>query len=254
MIEIIKEIKQKKEFSKIDEKLIEKLLKRNKAYKKFLRTKKERDKKKAIKNIRRLLRKIITPMPKIFYKKFDYFLKNLDKEKIIEKIITINSSTKERQLIYPWLINEIKKTNSKIIYDLGCGVNALALYYYGFNFNKYIGIDIDGHYVELINNFGKIKNLNLKAIKKDITNINFNKFKKEGLILALKILDALEEIEIGISKKIIEAKGKKIISFAIKSLSGKKMRERFWFERILKDKNKNFKKIKKFNEVFYFFE
>ncbi|MEM1577519.1 MAG: class I SAM-dependent methyltransferase [Candidatus Pacearchaeota archaeon] len=254
MEEIINEIKQKKEFSKIDEKLIRKLLKRNKFYKRFLKSKKKNDRKKTIKSIRMLLRKIVTPMPKIFYKNFEYFIENLDNEEIIKKIIKVNISTKERENIYEWLTNEIKKINSKKIYDLGCGINALVLYQYGINLNKYIGFDIDGYCIDLIKKFSELKNLNLKAIKKDVTEINFDEFEKNDLILALKILDALEEIELGISKKIVNTKSKKIISFSIKSLSGKRMRERKWFEKILKEEKKNFIKIKKLNEIFYFID
>ena len=247
-MDIVEKIKRKKELQRINTKLIEILVESNHNYKKFLKKRKKIFEKKAIKEVRALLRKIITPMPNIFYKKYNYFLENVDRE--IEKILNMNLSFKERKNNYKWLIEEIKKTNPEVIFDVGCGFTLLAFYYFNFKPKKYIGIDIDGYVVDLVNRFMEIKGIDGKVF----CDFDFNfKPTKKDLILVLKVLDGIEKIEKGKSEKIIKMEGKKIISFPLVSWGKKrKILERNWFERILKNEKINFKKVLKENEVFYF--
>jgi len=250
-MDLLIEIKKKREFAKLDDKLVLKLLQRNKSYKKFLQTENERYGKIAVKEVRALLRKIITPMPKKFYKKFESYKDNIDKSEAIEELLNLNRATKEREKVYPWLADLL---SSRRIADFGCGFNLLGLYKNGMNFSDkiYVGYDADGYATEIVEEFARKKGINAKIIKSDITSINFEK-EKADISLFLKVLDALEELELGFSKKILTLKGKKIVSFSLKSLSGKKIRERIWFEKLLQKQNIKFEKIVKEYEVFYLF-
>ncbi len=261
-IEIITEIKKKKEFAKLDDLLIEKLVRRNQNYKKFLRTKKERYKKKTIKETRKLLRKIITPMPSKFYKKFEFYKANIDDEQVIAEILKLNRATRERREIYPWLATLLKTFEEKYIIDFGCGFNLLGLYEAYKNFNKeyigkeYIGFDADGYVTELIAEFIKKKRIKGMVERVDITSLDFKEIgagKENAVFLCLKLLDALEELELGFSKKILQLSGRKVISFSLKSFTGKRMRERLWFEKLLQNEGIKYEKIKKEGEVFYLF-
>jgi len=248
-LEILEEIKRKRELKKINDDLIKKLIEKNENYKKFLKQRKKIFRKKVIKEIRATLRKILTPMPNIFYKKYNYFLENIDTE--IERILNMNLSFKERKSYYGWLIEEIKKINPKKIFDIGCGLTLLAFYYFNYKPKEYIGYDIDGYIVDLLNKFIEIKGIKGKVF----CDFNFDFFSnKDDLILALKVLDGIEKIEKGKTREIITQKGKKIVSFSLRSWSGKKgIGQRVWFEKMLIRENIKFKKIIKENEVFYFF-
>lgn len=254
MEDIINEIKRKKEFRKINEVLIRNLVIRNKEYKKFLKSKKDVYKKRTIKSVRALLRKIITPMSKIFYKKFNYFLKNINKKEAIDMLLKLDQSTNERSgEVYLWLIKIINEIKPKKIYDLGCGINLIALYNYGAKLSYYYGFDVDDYIVELLSKFMKIKKIKGSIVNMDLSMVNFNEINKDSnnLVLALKVVDALEEIKIGITQDILGIKGIKIISFPLRSLSGRKMRQRKWFENTLFENKINFKKIIIENELFY---
>ncbi|MFH8119860.1 MAG: hypothetical protein QXS37_03600, partial [Candidatus Aenigmatarchaeota archaeon] len=70
----------------------------------------------------------------------------------------------------------------------------------------------------------------------------------------LKVLDALEAIEPGFSKKILMLGGIKIVSFSLRSLGGKRhLMERAWFENLLNENKIGYEKIKKGGELFYVF-
>ncbi|MEM4318475.1 MAG: class I SAM-dependent methyltransferase [Candidatus Pacearchaeota archaeon] len=240
-------IKKKKEFSKISDGLILKILQK-------LEKKKLREKE-LIKNARALLRKIIVPLPLSFYKKFDFFIQNLDKDWVLDRLLNMNRATRERKSIYPWLVNEIERRSKRIkmnIYDLGCGFNLIGLWKNGFRLeNKcYIGFDVDKYIVDICNEFAKLNKINASIFHEDLTSLDFSIFGQDDLVIALKVLDSLEEIEHGFSDKIIKAKGKKLISFSLRSWGGRKIGERAWFDKLLV--GKDYEKIEKDGEVFYF--
>jgi hypothetical protein len=250
MKEIVEKVKRKKELSRVNERLIMELIRKNKNYEKFLKERKKIFEKRVIKEVRAMLRKLLTPMPALFYKKYSYFLKNVDKE--IERILDMNLSFRERKNNYGWLIGEIKKINPERILDIGCGFTLLAFYYFNFKPKAYIGVDIDGYVVDLINRFMEVKRIDGKVF----CDFDFNfKTTRNDLILILKVLDGIEKIEKGKSEKIIEMKGKKIVSFPLVTWGRKrKIKQRVWFEKILKKHNLYFKKFEKGNEVFYFLD
>ncbi|MEM4230777.1 MAG: class I SAM-dependent methyltransferase, partial [Candidatus Pacearchaeota archaeon] len=120
-----------------------------------------------IKLIRAKLRKVSTSALSLkFYKKFE-------KLKFSEEILTIHRSTKERLPIYQELVRKIKQNNAKIILDLGCGFNLLALHYFNFTPELYIGYDLDNAVIKFVEKFAKEKHINAKLGCKDILEIDF---------------------------------------------------------------------------------
>jgi 2-polyprenyl-3-methyl-5-hydroxy-6-metoxy-1,4-benzoquinol methylase len=201
-----------------------------------------------IKLVRAKLRKISTSaLPIKFYKKFE-------KLEFNKEILSMHRSTRERLAIYPELINKIKDVNAQKILDLGCGFNLLALFYFGFIPKEYVSYDLDNAVVQFVNRFASEKKINAKAECKDILE---TEFEPADLCFALKVFDALEDVERNITKNLLEklkSNCKHIIaSFSSISLSGRgRLKERVWFEKILNHLGLNWKKEVLGNETFYF--
>jgi SAM-dependent methyltransferase len=199
--------------------------------------------------VRAKLRKISTSaLPPKFYKKF----KTLDFSK---ELLNWHRSTRERLEIYPWLIQEIQK-RGKTIVDLGCGFNLLALFYFNFTPKSYFGYDIDGAVTDFVQRFAKENNINAQVKCEDISDLDIE---SSDVCLAFKVLDALEELEWNITKKILQEIKKKckhiIVSFSNISLSGRsRLKTRAWFEKILQELSLKWEKQDKGNETFYFIE
>ncbi len=240
MADIINQVIAKKPYSFINKNFIKKLST-------LIKARTEREK---MKLIRAKLRKISTSAlaPK-FYRKFE-------KMQFSEDLINIHRSTRERKKTYGWLIQKIKKIESRKIIDLGCGFNLIALYYNNFLPKEYIGYDIDEAIIKFVNRFAKEKKINAKIFSKNILNMNFE---QSDIYLCLKVFDALEDIEQNITKKIIKEISKKskliITSFSNITLGGRKhLKERRWFENMLFSLELKFEKHVKGNETFYFIE
>lgn len=233
----LEKITEKKPYSFINKDFVKKLID-------IIKSKDEEEK---IKLVRAKLRKISTSaLPLKFYKKFQ----NLEFSK---ELLKMHRSTNERLIIYPWLVKEIER-RGKTISDLGCGFNLLALHYFGLGIQKYYGYDIDNAVIDFIKRFSEERGINAELKCQDISNPDL---KSSDICLALKVFDALEELEYNITKKIlgkIKEKCKNLIaSFSNISLSGKgKLKERKWFEKILNELNLEFTKEIKNNETFYF--
>ena len=120
---IINKIKQKRELSGIDREIIEQHLKNYLSKHKLNLDKLKKSQLQIIvKDIRADLRKNVG--------RFKASLKDrykLLEKKEIPKLLKTHASTKERLDFYPVLKEIIKKTKTKSILDLGCGINPLAL-------------------------------------------------------------------------------------------------------------------------------
>ena len=245
LAELVFAIKKKKEFSEVDDgfvvRIVEKLLKKG-----------EKKETEIIKKARALLRKVVVPMPQKFYKKIEKLEIN---EEVAKRIVMMNRATFEREKagIYPWLV-EFLENKGKTFIDFGCGVNLIALWCHGLKFDSYIGYDIDNAIVRFLNKFAKKFDLNAKVFCCDIIELLNKPMKLENAVgLFLKVVDGLEEIEPGISENIIELDCKKIVSFSLRSWGGKRIKQRWWFEKLLNTRSIEFEKIIKENEVFYVF-
>jgi len=264
--EIIKDIKSKKELRNLDDKFVEEKLNfylkkhplKNSPFKRLKRSKKY---KLMLKSIRKELREIygafIKEKPSLNNLKES--LKNKKLNQTLEehdKILKTHQSTRERLNNYKEIYQNIfKDIKPKSILDLACGLNPLSYPYMNLKDISYIASELnkeDCNFIKDYLNLIKIKN---KVIPLDLTK-DYKKLKKikTDVTFLLKTLDSLEKVKRNISKDLLKNINSKIIvvSFAIKSLSGKKsIKERGWFYRILRELNLNYKTFETENEIFF---
>lgn len=245
MGDIVKKIKEKKEFSGLPDSLIEKVLNQ-----KGIKSKSEEEK---IKLSREFLRKY-----------FGVFLTNKvlkgNSEDVLKK--HISSKNRDYDLFYNKISDIVDKKISSVI-DVGCGIN-------GFSFNfikkyfgdiKYIGIESAKQLCDSQNEYFKKNNLDAKIIHCDATDILavkeiIKKTKSPKAIFMFQVMDAFENIRPNFFKEFIsDAKHYLtkddyiIISFSTKTLSGgnKKFGKVEWTKKILLN---DFKIIERF-DMFY---
>lgn len=201
-IEIIKKIKEKKQFSQLPDSIVEKSMHQVAG---------------DVKKSRALLRKY-----------FGVFLTNkvLKPKFLDERILNSHISTKNRD--YELVYSRIFGKESTII-DLGCGVNGFSYNFLPNNI-KYIGIEAVGQLVELMNLYFKEKKFNAQAVHMDLFDIEgvigiLKTQKKPRTVLLFNVIDALEVFERDFSKvflkKIAGECEKIVVSFPVQSLSGK---------------------------------
>ncbi len=246
--ELIRKIKEKKEYSKIPDKLI----------KKILNTINSSDEKEKVKLVRSLLRK-----------RFTAFMNNkLIKEKDLS--LRFHSSTRERIAHYDELYEELVLILRELdikefsLIDLGCGINGLS---YEFLRKKglnpfYLGIEIVGQIVELMNSYFKKEGINGKVLQIDLLNKEevlkaIQKTKEPRIIFLFKVIDALEEFRRNYSKELLLALKEMseliVISYSIRSMSGKRfIVNRNWLKSFINENFEIVKTLKTFNEEYLF--
>lgn len=177
------------------------------------------------------------------------------------QLMELHSSTKERVVfandIYVFLQKHI--TPNTTLADIGCGFNPLSLPLLQIQPKCYSAFEINQRTIDMLNlYFNKINKDNYKAYMLDaVTDVPDEKF---DLIFLFKLLPVLQQQKKGRAFEILnELKFKKaIISFPIKSLSGKeKGMEKFYssfFESGLSPKFKIIEKNILGNELFYVIE
>ena len=247
-MDIIKKIKQKKEFSDLPDEVVSQVLQSyfssNPSAQKLSHNKYQNI---IIKSVRAQLRKFTGQYQS---KSFNKKLKLLEQNKILELLKT-HSSTKERLPFYNKIKKLISSYSPSSILDLGCGLNPIALNPSQSTF--YYCYDIKSSDLKLIKHFFKTKKIKHKTYHKDITKVN--KFPKTDLCLIFKTLDIIDNSSHSISTSILKKINSPIIiaSFSTKTLSGKPMNspKRHWFEKILKELNYSYKTLKFPNEIFY---
>lgn len=242
MIEkILDKIKQKKTLQDIDNQIINKHInnyfKENPKELSKIKNIKSASFKKAVKEIRCELNRI--------YGTF-----------IINNKLSLDSRTsaKERKSIYKQLYQDIFKITAKPkkILDLACGYNPLS--YIDLKDIEFIVTELIKKDVDKLNKFFKENKIKGKAIQQDL--LTQTKFPKSDICFLFKIIDVLETKK---NKSFTENLIKKIpakhlvISFATKTLKGKKMNypRRGWLERMLKRLNYKYHKLIYSNEIFY---
>ncbi len=229
--DIVERIKQKKEFSKLPDSIVERVLN-------FRKIQKLKGKDK-IKKTRAILRKAFSAfISQSLLKKSLKQNSKRDKEKILKK----HSSTRERypyfQEIYSRIFENFKTKNRKVnIIDLGAGINSFS-YAYLLEQEKninYIAIEAIGQLVDLTNKYfisnkfqGKaycfdlFDSRDLKKIRKIIRSLKGIK-----IIFLLKMIGPIETIKRDYTKELLlnlkEDIDIFVLSFATKTL-GKKTR------------------------------
>ncbi len=277
------EIKKKKNLKGLSDSLIhneiDQFFKRNPQILEDLSTKNTRDFsrsslfKKALKEIRSILHQsygVFNPEGKQKQLKILNELKSsknkLDK-KIHEKILKTNISTRERINSYDKLYENLFEITGKplSILDLSAGLNPLSFPWMGLKNVFYTSTEINENDKILLNKYFEImvsEGLEGKAITLNLLQGD-----------SLKELEQISNVDITFMLKLVESisfkkksKYKKIesllkaiksrwivVSFATKTISGKKMKseKRGWFELMVKRIGLNFNKIETYNEVFY---
>jgi len=211
--EVIKRIREKREFSQLPEKDIEL------AFEQF--TKRQASEEEKIRLTKELLRKIFSA----FISKKLLSLKNKDEEWILRKHI----STRERLSHYTEIYERILKDKEASIIDLGAGINGFSYKFFHKKI-KYTAIESVGQLTELMNFYFKKNNILGKAIhmslfEKEKVKEIIKKEKKPRVVLLFKVIDALEVLKKDYSKELISEiaplADKIVVSFATKSLGNR---------------------------------
>ena len=251
--EFVKEIKKKKNLRNLDDafvrKIVEKYLNSNQKIKKKLfsheRPLKSREFKVMLKAVREKLHEV--------YGVFEVDKNDLtgfvDSDVWHRKMLEKHRSTRERVDDYEFVYDEIfsKVKNVKSVLDLGCGLNPLS---YRFISEKLKFFCCDVCDVDFLNEYFKKSGINGKAFVCDLT--EFDDLPKADVCFMFKLLDGLESLEKGITKKLFKKLRCKyvVVSFSTKSIGGrKKIPERKWFLSFLK--KYSYEKFETLNEVFY---
>ncbi|MEK6926944.1 MAG: hypothetical protein AABX11_00780 [Nanoarchaeota archaeon] len=177
--------------------------------------------------------------------------KSLLAKKNWEKLLNTHSSTKERLLFYPQVIELVYSLNPKSILDLGCGLNPLAFAKPGI---IYYASDINLSDIEVVESYFEDKKIEGSVFPLDITS-ELPHLPKTDVTLMFKLLDFLEKKSKGLSERILKLIPSKtiIVSFSSRKLSGKRMNhpQREWFERMCTRLGFSFE-VKEFDsEIFY---
>ncbi len=222
--DLIKQIKKKKTLKNVDDDFVKyhldkyfKLYPKMKA--KLLADKvKKKDIKKVVKDVRSILHRAYG----MFLLK-SYFKK--EKTHDIDKLLKVHKSTKERLPIYYKLYKELFKITGvpKSLLDLGCGFNPLSIKYMNLDKVKYYAFDIskpDLDFLKLHIDFLDTKSVNLLSVKR---------LPKTDVCFMFKLLNHIDlSKHHRESEKLLNKVRSKwlIISFPLKTMSGKKMNYR----------------------------
>jgi hypothetical protein len=238
MEELIRKVKEKREFSELPSSVVERALKLSGG---------------DVKETRAFLRKY-----------FGVFLTNkvLKAKGDFDEVLKSHISSKKRDYdeFYSAIFSEGENVSS--IVDLGCGVNGFSYPYLKKLFGNvnYLGIEASGQVVKNTNSYFKEKDFeNAKVLIGDLFEVEevvrilkgFEKFKPRVVFL-FQVVDALENFEKDFSKKFLFEISKNcekiVLSFPLVSLGGRKKFEvkRKWLVDFLEE---NFKVEKDF-EIF----
>ena len=240
--ELIRKIIEKKEFSKLPSKDVEKT---------FELFDKERyvDSEK-VKLTRDLLRKSFSG----FTSRKILSLKDKDAEWILRKHLSTRERLPFYEEVYQRLLKGLKKDIS--IVDLGAGINGFSFEYFKkVDFKvKYVGVEAVGQLVDLMNYYFKNNNFSAKAIHLSLFDLEkvrkiIQEVSKPKVLFLFKVLDSLEMLEKNYSKKllleIVPLAERVVVSFATRSML---KRTRFKVDRtwIIKFLEENFNVLEDF--------
>lgn len=267
MDEIIKDIKNKKELTSLDDEFVrEKLdiylkktsldLKKN-----FKQLKKSKEYKLMLKTIRKDLREVygafIRKRPSL--RSLKNALKTRKLKKTFEEhkeILRTHVSTKERLPYYDEVYSKIfEYIKPKSILDLACGLNPISYPYMKLKDVYYVASELTKEDCNFLKEYFFLIKIKHQVVQLDLLK-DYEKLKniKVDLCFLLKTLDSLEKIKRNISKELLDNINADyiIVSFSIKSLSGKKtIRERGWFYRILRELKLSYETFEIENELFF---
>ena len=191
-------------------------------------------------------------------------LENPLQTKAVNSILSIHSSTKERLAYYDVLYSKIFAITKKPkrIVDLGCGLNPFSYPYMKLHYLSYYAYDVSKKEIDLINvYFKKIKEMvpsfQGQAFVHDIVNVV--KIPQSDVAFLFKVTDLLDQGKgHKATEKVLTQLNARyvVISFATKTMSGKKMTapHRRWMEWLCKRLAYSYTILSFENEIFYVIE
>lgn len=179
-----------------------------------------------------------------------------------ETILSLHTSTEERSAclneIYSVFLGKYIYATTSII-DIGCGFNPFALPFYHELPNEYHALDINTETINLVNKYFSFFHKN--GYNADILDVVSNNPTIQGsLVFLFKIIPLIEQQKKGRSIQFLQSMSfeKAVVSFPIKSMSGKnKGMEQYYssfFEELIKNVYVVIEKKVIGNELFYVIE
>ena len=231
----LEEVKNKKEFRKLSDDLVSRVL--VKVSEKYDVTEKK-DQKKIVKETRAKLRELYSAFRMRNFTKKNKFLEVMEdweNKEICKKILQVHLSTRERVDHYEELYEKIKKyVDFKSVLDVGCGLNVFSMPWMGRV--DYYGIDVNEEDVEFCNDY--LEKFGLRGGVRWGDVLSFDRFLKAQVCFMFKVLEGFESLDRGITEKLLDKIESRyfVVSFATRSLGGGKRissRRLKWFEKIV---------------------
>lgn len=253
---IVEEIKDKKELRALSPDFVgsitQELLEKRK-----LNLEKKSDRKKIIKEARKVLHEVYGAFKKSKFAKRKKLLKKLKGLRDIEthnEILKLHRSTAERLPYYGQLYKKIFAVTGKpkTILDLGCGLNPLSLPYMELDKVEYYATELTEEDAQFIQDYLRKVNVKGKTYAMDLTELNT--LPPADICFLFKLLDTLETLKRDVTEAILEQLNAKwtVASFPLKTLSGRRgisKKRLVWFEKIIK--KHEFRTFEIPNEIFY---
>jgi len=270
---IVSDVKKKKTLRALDPFFVKKLIleyfDKNKKVVRILEShpkfQKSKEYKTMLKHLRRVLHEVygIFNVSKRSLAELDAHLKktkHLDAKAldIHARILQSHKSTQERFPSYaPFYVSLFRVTGKpKTILDLACGLNPLSFPWMRLDEVTYYAYELSPDDASFIQSYfdimKKYSGLRGRAFSADL--LKAPMLPSCDVCFLFKALDSLESLRKGISLDLITLIDAKfiVVSFPTRSISGKKrLKERFWFLKIVDDLGYSYKTIELENEIFY---
>lgn len=270
--ELIKKIKQNKKYKSISDSVVKREIEDY-----FRSNPKAGFDKQTVKEVRKKLHRIYSSYQTGKKNKRDLYLKELkilvsdrssDDVKfndLIDKLLSVAISTKERLDDYEYVYGEIFRITGKpkVIVDLGAGLNPLSYPLMGLEKVDYYSYDIDEEDVKFLNEYYKIMNKNGlkgKAGVLDVRDLDevdkVMKTVKSDVVFMFKLIDLIDDKK-KVSEELIKVLMRRtkfiVASFATRTLGRKNMKlpRRRGFELMLDRIGLQWKSFSTSNEIFY---
>ena len=184
--------------------------------------------------------------------------------RIVTKILSSHSSTKERLPFYKQLYHKIFAVTGKpsSIIDLGCGVNPFSIFFMNLHKLDYYAYDLSEDEISLLNTYFSLlskENASFKGSAAVLDILHWQEIARHDsvdLCLMFKMTDVLDQGKgHKVSERIIKIIPARyiVVSFPIKTMSGKRMNfpRRTWIELMCKRLGYTFTPMTHINEIFY---
>lgn len=256
MQSLIEEIKNKKELKSLSNDFIGSIAKQVLEKEKVSLDKKA-NRKKIIKETRKVLREVYGAFKRTKYHKKEKLLQEITSLSDIEahdRILELHTSTKERLPYYDSVYQQIFSITGKpqSILDLGCGLNPLSLPHMQLEEVTYYASELTQEDSDFIQRYLDKLKIKGNTFPMDLTRIDV--LPQADVCFLFKLLDTLETLKRNVTKEILEKLQTRwaVVSFPLKTLGGRRTiskRRLVWFERMIS--SYQYKTFEIPNEIFY---